>query len=84
MYYVMHIYTSNTIQMASILKQIHHLSFHNRQTISVRRETLTKINKLIGAAMYHNSERVSKSDIFAYSVDHLYNSVMKELATFDL
>ena len=68
----------------SIIKQIRHLSFDKRQTIAVRRETLTKINKIIGAAMYHNSERVSKSDIFAYAVEHLYNSVIKELSTIDL
>ncbi len=69
----------NLNEMALILEKIKHLSFDQRQTIAVRKDTLTKINKIIGAAMYRNSEKVSKSDIIAHAVDHLYASVLREL-----
>ena len=73
----------NLNKMASVVEKIHHLTFDQRQTIAVRKDTLTKINKIIGAAMYRNSEKVSKSDIIAHAVDHLYASVIKELPKTD-
>ena len=70
--------------MKSIIYQICHLSFDKRQSIMVRQDTLDKINKLIGAAMYHNGTRATKSDIIAHSVNYLYKIVMKELAKLKL
>ena len=77
---MVHIHTPKPITMKSIVEQICHLSFDKRQSIMVRQDTLDKINKLIGAAMYHNGARVTKSDIIAHSVDHLYHEAMKQLS----
>ena len=74
------IYTLKPTTMKSIMDRIHRLNFEKRHSIMVRQDTLDKINKVIGAAMYHEGRKVGKSDIIAHAVDYLYDKITKELA----